>query len=153
MPSVYIETTIPSYLTAGPSRDLVVAGHQQITHTWWQMARDRFDLFISEAVLLEVRAGDPEFAARRVEPRCRKIHSVVAHSRGALVRGRRERRRRMIHDPIVEETRRVREGLLAKFGGNLGKYVDHLIEEQAKHPDRLVTKEEVLRRGRRTEGK
>lgn len=67
MPSVYIETTIPSYLTAAPSRDLVVAGHQQVTHTWWQTAKDRFDLFISEAVLREVRAGDPEYAARRLE--------------------------------------------------------------------------------------
>jgi len=52
----------------------------------------------------------------------------------------------MSHDPIVEETRQVRERLLAQFGGDLGKYVDHLIEEQAKDRDRLVTKEEVLRR-------
>ncbi len=67
MPSVYVETTIPSYLTAAPSRDLVVAGHQQVTHTWWRTARQRFDLFISEAVLREVRAGDREYAARRLE--------------------------------------------------------------------------------------
>lgn len=51
----------------------------------------------------------------------------------------------MSHDPIVDETRRVREGLLAQFGGDLAKYVDHLIEEQAKDRDRLVTKEEILR--------
>ena len=49
-------------------------------------------------------------------------------------------------DPIVEETRQVRERLLAQFDGDLGKYVDHLIEEQAQDRDRLVTKEEVLRR-------
>ena len=42
MPSVYIETTIPSYLTAAPSRDLIIAGHQQITHAWWRTAKDRF---------------------------------------------------------------------------------------------------------------
>ena len=57
----------------------------------------------------------------------------------------------MNHDPIVEETRRVRERLLAQFGGDLGKYVDHLIEEQAKDPDRLVTKEEVLRKKHESE--
>jgi hypothetical protein len=51
-------------------------------------------------------------------------------------------------DPIVEETRQVRERLLAQFGGDLEKHVDHLIEEQAKDRDRLVTKEEVLRRKR-----
>lgn len=67
MASVYIETTIPCYLTAAPSRDVVVAGHQQVTHAWWQTAKDRFDLFVSEVVLREVRAGNPEFAARRLD--------------------------------------------------------------------------------------
>ena len=52
----------------------------------------------------------------------------------------------MSHDPIVDETRRARERLLAQFGGDLGKYVDHLIEEQAKDRDRVITKEEVLRK-------
>jgi hypothetical protein len=51
----------------------------------------------------------------------------------------------MIRDPIVEEIRQVRERLLAQFDGDLGKYVDHLIEEQAQDRDRIVTKEEVLR--------
>jgi len=67
MPSVYVETTIPSYLSASPSRDLVVAAQQQITHDWWRTATQRFDLFVSELVLAEIRARDPEFAARRVE--------------------------------------------------------------------------------------
>jgi hypothetical protein len=52
----------------------------------------------------------------------------------------------MSRDPIVDETRKVRENLLAQFDGDLGKYVDHLIEEQAKDRERLLTKEEVLRR-------
>jgi hypothetical protein len=49
--SVYLETTVPSYLAAKPSRDLIVAAHQQITREWWQDARDRFELFVSEAVV------------------------------------------------------------------------------------------------------
>lgn len=67
MASVYVETTIPSYLTATPSRDLIVAAHQQITRDWWATAAERFELFVSEVVLEEIRAGDPEFAARRIE--------------------------------------------------------------------------------------
>ena len=67
MPTVYLETTIPSYLAALPSRDLVIAAHQQITHEWWQNARSRFDLFVSEAVLDEIRAGNPDAVARRLQ--------------------------------------------------------------------------------------
>ena len=55
MASVYIETTIPSYLVARRSRDLIVAAHQQITHEWWNYERERFDLYVSEAVLDEIR--------------------------------------------------------------------------------------------------
>lgn len=61
---VYLETTIVSYLTALPSRDLVLAAHQQLTSEWWQ-GRGRFDLFVSEAVLQEAIGGDPSAAARR----------------------------------------------------------------------------------------
>ena len=67
MPSVYLETTIPSYLSAHPSRDLIIAAHQQITHDWWRDARERFDLYISEALLDEIRGGDPDAASRRLE--------------------------------------------------------------------------------------
>ncbi|MBW3624777.1 MAG: hypothetical protein KY468_15340 [Armatimonadetes bacterium] len=67
MPRVYLETTIPSYLSAWPSRDLVTAAHQQITREWWERRRSDFDLFISELVLQEAERGDPSAAARRLE--------------------------------------------------------------------------------------
>ncbi len=60
---VYVETTIVSYLTARPSRDLIMAAHQQITHDWWHNRRSDFELCISELVLDEAAAGD-ELAAR-----------------------------------------------------------------------------------------
>jgi len=66
-PSVYVETSVLSYLAARPSRDLLVAAHQQVTHEWWSLARDRFALCVSEVVLDEAREGDPEAAARRLE--------------------------------------------------------------------------------------
>lgn len=65
-PKLHLESTIPSYLTARPSRDLIVAAHQQITHEWWEGCRAAYDVYVSEAVLLEIGAGDPEAAARRL---------------------------------------------------------------------------------------
>ena len=63
---VYIETSVVSYLASRPSRDVVVAGRQQLTHTWWEVRRPGFDLVISQVVLDEVRAGDPDAAQRRL---------------------------------------------------------------------------------------
>jgi hypothetical protein len=62
---VYIETTIPSYLTAWPSRDLVRAAHQQITQEWWHK-RLSFDLYVSRLVIQECEAGDPLAAEARL---------------------------------------------------------------------------------------
>jgi len=64
--SVYIETSLVSYLTARPNRDLVIAAHQQLTKEWWENRRNDFDLFISQVVMEEASAGNPEAAARRV---------------------------------------------------------------------------------------
>jgi len=64
--AVYIETSIVSYLTARPSRDLLVAAHQQLTATWWEQQRSHYDLFTSQVVLAEARAGDTEAAQRRI---------------------------------------------------------------------------------------
>ena len=59
---VYIESTFVSYLTARPSRDLIVAGHQQITHDWWDTRRGDYELCVSQLVLQETRDRDPQAA-------------------------------------------------------------------------------------------
>lgn len=64
-PRVYVETTIISYLTASPSRDLVLAAHQQVTRDWWS-ARDTFELYVSQFVVDEVSAGETDAAERRI---------------------------------------------------------------------------------------
>src|SRR2546430_224175 len=60
---LYLETTIPSYLTSRPSRDLIIAGHQELTREWWEKRKGTFELYISQLVVDEASAGDP-FAAR-----------------------------------------------------------------------------------------
>ncbi len=57
-PTVYIETSFVSYLTARPSRDLVLAANQRLTSDWWRNDRQRFDLYTSGLVLTEAAVGD-----------------------------------------------------------------------------------------------
>ena len=64
---VYIETTIVSYLAARPSRDLIVAAHQQLTGEWWTIRRSGFDLFTSEFVSREASVGDEAMARKRLD--------------------------------------------------------------------------------------
>jgi len=63
--SVYIETTIISYLAGKPSRDLVVAAHQRITAEWWAQVTPKVELFVSPFVIEECERGDKEAAQRR----------------------------------------------------------------------------------------
>jgi hypothetical protein len=66
-PSLYIETTVPSYYVSRDSRDVVVLAHQQITRTWWETRLADFRAYVSPVVLAEAREGDPEQARRRME--------------------------------------------------------------------------------------
>lgn len=66
-PTLYMETTIPSFLLSEPSRDVVASARQAITRAWWQRDHGRFDVFISETVLDEAGRGDAAAAKKRVE--------------------------------------------------------------------------------------
>ena len=65
-PRVYVETSVISYLTSRPSRDLIVAANQQITRDWWENRRVEFELFISQLVVQEASAGDENAAEHRL---------------------------------------------------------------------------------------
>jgi hypothetical protein len=66
METVYIETTIVSYLAAEASRDLVTAGQQQATRDWWQFRRGSFQCVTSGETLAEAARGDSAMARRRL---------------------------------------------------------------------------------------
>ncbi len=65
--SVYIESSVISYLVARPSRDVFITARQAITETWWRERRTDFDLYISALVLNEIGRGDAEAAAIRLK--------------------------------------------------------------------------------------
>jgi len=66
MPSVYLETTIPSFLVARVSQDDGLAEKQAITRTWWDRHRHRYELVTSEVVLVEAGSGDTSVAGQRL---------------------------------------------------------------------------------------
>ena len=65
-PVVYLETTVVSYLAAKPSRDVVIAGHQQSTQEWWDQKRSGFRLIASQLVVQEAGKGDALAARHRL---------------------------------------------------------------------------------------
>lgn len=84
--TVYIETSIVSYLTARSSGDLIVAAWQKVTIDWWETQRGRFLLYASDVVIEEAGRGDADAAARRLKalrgiPVLALTDSVVALSR------------------------------------------------------------------------
>ena len=64
--SIYIETSVISYLAARPSKSLIASAWQQITSEWWETQRERFDLCVSELVISEAEQGDVHAAEKRL---------------------------------------------------------------------------------------
>ena len=67
MDTVYIETSVVSYLRQRPSSQVVMAAHQLLTHKWWDTERTNYELVVSQYVLDEASAGDPTLAAERLQ--------------------------------------------------------------------------------------
>jgi len=66
-PRLYIESSVISYYTARPSRDLIAAGHQQITQQWWSQQLSGYEPYISEVVREEISRGDPAAVELRLQ--------------------------------------------------------------------------------------
>ena len=65
--SVYLETTVVSYLTAKRSRDIVIAARQQTTEQFWELIINRFVPYVSVLVLSECSKGDTEQSQKRLK--------------------------------------------------------------------------------------
>jgi hypothetical protein len=66
MESVYLETSFISYLVARPSRDVIVAGHQQAAQEWWANRRCQFECSVSQVVVDEASLGDSAEVQKRL---------------------------------------------------------------------------------------
>lgn len=64
-PTIYIETSVISYLTARLSHDFVIAAHQKLTYDWWEQRRSEFELYTSQLVTQEASRGDSQAAEKR----------------------------------------------------------------------------------------
>jgi len=62
-PIVYIESSV---VISRPSRDIVIAGRQAISHDWWENHRQRFDVRVSALVEEEISQGDALAAKARL---------------------------------------------------------------------------------------
>lgn len=64
---IYIETSIPSYISAEDNDNPVIYGHQIVSREWWANEKEKYELFISEAVITEISKGDNISAKKRLK--------------------------------------------------------------------------------------
>ena len=133
MKSVYIESSVISYLTARPSNDLVKSARQAITIDWWENQRHRFDIFVSELVEEEISRGDSEAAEKRLDiasgiPNL-DISDMAREIAETLIAGR------LIPEKSPEDALHI--GIAAAEG------VDYLITWNFKHINNAETKNDI----------
>jgi len=67
MATLYVETSIVSYLRQRPSEQVIMAARQLLTHHWWDGERHNYELVTSQYVVDEAAAGDSVLAAERLQ--------------------------------------------------------------------------------------
>jgi len=122
---IYIETSVVSYFTNRPSRDLVTAARQQVTREWWEESSQHFDLFISVPVLEE--AGP------------KSLRTMVMNARYYAPQRSYRRKEKMKEDAIVEEVRQYRDAHAKKFNYDLKKICEDLKKKEKNYGNRIVS--------------
>ena len=132
--TVYLETSVISYLTARPNRDVVIAGRQAITLDWWENQRHRFELRISVLVEEEIARGDPKAAQLRIET-VEDIPSLTLSDQAAQIA---ELLLTQGAVPVGSEDDALHIGIAAAQG------VDFLLTWNFKHINNAETKEAII---------
>ncbi len=89
-PTLYVESSIFSYLRSRPSGHVVSAARQLVTQRWWQMERSKYDLVTSQYVIDEIAEGDPVLASERLDsaadiPMAELLDSAVELAEASLL--------------------------------------------------------------------
>jgi predicted nucleic acid-binding protein len=155
-PSVYIETSIVSYLVARPSRDPIMAERQRQTRDWWENHRGEYRLVTSESVVREAARGEAAMATRRLTAlsgcSVLAVDAEVQKLAEALVtRGPLPSRAEADAYHIALATVHRLEYLLTwncRHIANPGMYrtIERVCSAQGLYPPLLCTPEELLRR-------
>jgi hypothetical protein len=115
-PTVYLDTTIPSYLTAPMSADISKARMQRITRIWWSRVRPNCDLFISDLVLAEARNGSENAARKRLEALARIEATRLSDRSEALVQS-------LLADGLIPEKAKADAEHLAYAAANSVRFL------------------------------
>jgi hypothetical protein len=141
MPTVYIEISIVSYLTARPSRDVITLARQELTREWWNTRRRRHDLFTSDVVVGEASEGDDEAARQRLDalrgiaelettPEAEDLASALLE-KGPL---------KTMRDQVIQEVEETREEIARRFDYDIKKIAAYLRERAADRREKEVAK-------------
>jgi hypothetical protein len=141
MPTVYIETSIVSYLTARPSRDVITLARQELTREWWNTRRRRHDLFTSDVVVGEASEGDDEAARQRLDalqgieelettPEAEDLASALLE-KGPL---------KTMRDQVIQEVEETREEIARRFDYDIKKIAAYLRERAADRREKEAAK-------------
>ncbi len=133
-PSVYIESSVISYLVSKPSRDIIIAGRQAITNDWWENHRHRFELRISILVEEEIGKGDKGAAVLRMKV-ADEIESVAISEKANEIAGVLLLRCAV---PRGSEEDALHIGIAAAQG------MEYLLTWNFKHINNAETKESVI---------
>ena len=128
--SVYIESSIISYLTSRPSRDVVKAGRQVITSNWWLNSKSQYEVYISALVEEEISGGDPTAAAKRLEA-VADIQSILITSEAQLLADA------LVASKAVPDNS-IRDALHIAIAATQG--IDYLLTWNFKHINNAETK-------------
>lgn len=133
--SVYIESSVISYLSARPSRDIVSVSRQTITSEWWKNSKDNYDLFVSPLVIEEISGGDKDAAQKRLDI-ITKIPSISIASEAEMVATN------LVSSKAVPENS-IRDALHIAIAATQG--IDYLLTWNFKHINNATTRTTIIK--------